>query len=88
MTDLETEMLENAICYWSEELLDKLQGEPVELPANTLDTVLTLSSALHPGSAEWPSSIRVTVEGVQHEILGDVFAYIKDKFPECCAISS
>ena len=69
---------------WLEGLLD--ESDPLILVTKMVgtadgQTVTVPAGALrHPSS--YPSSIRVTVEGVEHDIFDDVVAYIKAKLME------
>ena len=80
MSNTESKVLQDCIAVWGEKFLSDML-ESVELTTADGQTVTVPAGALrHPSS--YPSSIRVTVEGVEYEIFDDVVAYIKAKLME------
>lgn len=80
MTGKESEKVQALVAYWGEALLERMIGKPVEFTMSDGRTIIVPSGALSNPSG-YPSSIRVTVDGVEYEIFDDVMVYVKAKLP-------
>ena len=78
MSSAESMTLEDCIATFGEILIKELLT-PVELRTADGQSMTILSGDVNPA---YPESIRVTVDGVEYEIMDEVVEYIKAKLVE------